>query len=177
LLTSFPFPCRWKALPPQTNPFPATLVLAHTYLPGSHKPASPFTCCRCCIMCSGGKKGTLSALLFLSACSRLRSRTHLCSLALLSNLPSPNRISYSPSCIAFVHFPSHKPNPLCLLNSLSPGSDNVDGCRSYFVFAYSVYITPPEHILGLGEQQIACNVQALKNKLRGRGGARKAGGG
>ena len=39
-----------------------------------------------------------------------------------------------------------------------------------------VFIAPPEHHLGtVDEQQIARNVQALKNRLRGRGGARTAG--
>lgn len=55
--------------------------------------------------------------------------------------------------------PAARPPPL----TPSPGSSDVDA-------------PPPEHHLGtVDEQQIARNVQALKNRLRGRGGARTAG--
>ncbi|KAH9079181.1 P-loop containing nucleoside triphosphate hydrolase protein [Lactarius deliciosus] len=55
--------------------------------------------------------------------------------------------------------PAARPPPL----TPSPGSSDVDA-------------PPPEHHLGtVDEQQIARNVQALKNRLRGRGGTRTAG--
>jgi hypothetical protein len=43
-------------------------------------------------------------------------------------------------------------------------------------FRSLVFVAPPEHHLGtVDEQQIARNVQALKTRLRGRGGARSSG--
>ena len=71
--------------------------------------------------------------------------------------------------------PTTRPPPL----TPSSGSSDVDARLYYVVFAslpLIVFAAPPDHPLGtVDEQQIARNVQALKNRLRGRGGARVAG--